>query len=482
MLSRPQPTARRSERPAGPRRPTVAIVGAGASGTFVAAQLLRAASQRGSRLRAVLIDRREHNGGVAYSTSNPSHRLNVTAARMSALPAAPDDFVRWRARTVGSSDPGAYAPRGEYRRYLGDLLSTAQLEANSEVTLARLVADADTVEPLGSHVQLRFAGGGTLDADAAVLSLGNLPALTPHGCEGVTGHAAYVNDPWAPGALDRLDPAARGVVLLIGTGSRWSTSRSRSRPAVHAPRCSRCRGVVCSRGPICRGARPPPPAAVKLDPESSLPALVDVILAEAAAGHRCWHQLVDDLRPVTQALWKRLSIEQQASFLASHHRAWCVHRHRMPPEVAAILAELLQSGRLQVRGGSIALAPAATDALEARISGVDRLKVERAINCTGPGLDPRASRDPLIRQLLTDGVVRAHPLGVGFDTAPEGAFRSRDGTPHRRLFTLGPTRVGELYETTAISEIREQARAVAKLLVTGLAGGSRSEHLDAKSA
>ena len=482
MLSRPQPTARRSERPAGPRRPTVAIVGAGASGTFVAAQLLRAASQRGSRLRAVLIDRREHNGGVAYSTSNPSHRLNVTAARMSALPDAPDDFVRWRARTVGSSDPGAYAPRGEYRRYLGDLLSTAQLEANSEVTLARLVADVDTVEPLGSHVRLRFAGGGTLDADAAVLALGNLPALTPHGCEGVTGHAAYVNDPWAPGALDRLDPAARGVVLLIGTGLTMVDVA-----ITVAARCPRAKVLAVSRSGLLprahlSGRATPEPAAVKLDPESSLPALVDVILAEAAAGHRCWHQLVDDLRPVTQALWKRLSIEQQASFLASHHRAWCVHRHRMPPEVAAILAELLQSGRLQVRGGSIALAPAATDALEARISGVDRLKVERAINCTGPGLDPRASRDPLIRQLLTDGVVRAHPLGVGFDTAPEGAFRSRDGTPHRRLFTLGPTRVGELYETTAIPEIREQARAVAKLLVTGLAGGSRSEHLDAKSA
>jgi uncharacterized NAD(P)/FAD-binding protein YdhS len=482
MLSGTQPTGRQSERAAGPRRPTVAIVGAGASGTLVATQLLRASSQTGTRLRAVLIDRRERNGGVAYSTSNPSHRLNVTAARMSALPDAPDDFLRWRARTVGSGDPGAYAPRGEYRRYLGDLLGAAQLEAESDVTLARLVADVDAVEPLGSQVRLRFAGGGALDADAAVLALGNLGALPPLGCSSVSAHAAYVNDPWAPGALDRLDPAARGLVLLIGTGLTMVDVA-----ITVAARCPQAQVLAVSRsGLLPRAHLPgrvtPQPATVRLDPESSLPVLVDVILAEAAAGRRCWHQLVDDLRPATQSLWQRLTIEQQASFLATHHRAWCVHRHRMPPEVATMLAELLQSGRLQVRGGSIELATGARDALEARLSGADRLKVALAINCTGPGLNPRASRDPLIRQLLTDGHVRAHPLGVGFDTAPQGAFRSRDGATHRRLFTLGPPRVGELYETTAIPEIREQARELADLLVARLGRGAGAATVGAQAS
>jgi uncharacterized NAD(P)/FAD-binding protein YdhS len=474
MLSRPQHSPRRSERPAEPRRPTVAIVGAGASGLLLATHLLRASSAgRRASLRAVLIDRQAQDGGIAYSTSDPNHRLNVTAARMSALPEAPDDFVRWRARAVGESDPGAYAPRGEYRRYLSELLGSAERRAAPGVTLERWVGRVVAVEPLDTHVRIRVAGGEPLDAEVAVLALGNLRSLTPPGCDGVSAHAAYVGDPWAPGALDRLDPGTRGLVLLVGTGLTMVDVAL----AVSA-RCPRAHLMAVSRrGLLPRAHLPgrvtPRPAPVALDAGASLPVLVETVLAEASAGHAQWHGLVDDLRPATQDLWKRLTLQEQASFLATHHRAWCVHRHRMPPEVAAMLAELLHRRRLQVRGGSIVLAARTRNVLEARISGADPLTVAAAINCTGPGLDPRASEDPLIGQLLGEGHVAAHPLGTGFDTAPDGSFRSSDGTASRRLFTLGPPRIGELYETTAIPEIREQARALAELLAARVAAAPR---------
>ena len=54
----------------------------------------------------------------------------------------------------------------------------------------------------------------------------------------------------------------------------------------------------------------------------------------------------------------------------------------------------------------------------------------------------------------------------------DGAFRSRSGAPSRRLFTLGPPRFGELYETTAIPEIREQAHELANTLITRLAAST----------
>jgi uncharacterized NAD(P)/FAD-binding protein YdhS len=230
------------------------------------------------------------------------------------------------------------------------------------------------------------------------------------------------------------------------------------------------------------GVPPQPLAAVGLHPEASFPALVEAILAEATAGRSGWHKLVDDLRPATQELWRRLAIEERERFLRSHHRAWCVHRHRMPPEVAAMLADLLQRGRLQVRGGSVELEPGPSGSLEATVSGTDHLAVSLAVNCTGPGLDPRASDEPLVRRLLRDGHASAHPLGIGFDTAPDGAFRSREGAASSQLFTLGPPRIGELYETTAIPEIREQAQELASLLVARLADVRRSSALGARSA
>ena len=70
-------------------RGPVAIVGGGASGTILAAQLAR----RG--IHSVLIDGSGRMGrGVAYSTTEPAHLLNVRAEGMSALAGEPDHFAR----------------------------------------------------------------------------------------------------------------------------------------------------------------------------------------------------------------------------------------------------------------------------------------------------------------------------------------------------------------------------------------------------
>jgi uncharacterized NAD(P)/FAD-binding protein YdhS len=458
LIEAPEPTPR-------PRRPTLAIVGAGASGTLVAAHALRAASRERSPLRIVLIDRRERIGGVAYSTGDPRHRLNVTAARMSAFAQEPDDFVRWRAG-AGPGEPGAYAARGEYRRYLEQVLAATQREAAPEATLARLTADVERVDPAGGRVRLRFAGAATLDADAAVLALGNLPPLPPPGCGGVAAHPAYVNDAWAPGALERIPADERATVLLIGTGlTMVDVAIALARRSPSARLLAVSRGGLLPRAHL-RGREQPRPTTV-FDPTASLPELVDAILAESAAGNPGWHEMVDAVRPLTQGLWQRLSLAEQADFIATRHRLWCVRRHRMPPEVAAMLATLIGSGRLEVQSGSVELF-AAPHGLTARISGAAELDVSLAVNCTGPGADPSGTRDLLVRRLLADGHVRAHPLGLGFNTAPDGSFRTRGGSGGRRLFTLGPPRMGELYETTAIPEIRAQAQELAERLVEAL--------------
>ena len=71
--------------------PLVAIVGGGASGTLLAAQLLRAGGTR-----VVLIERGARLGrGVAYGTRFAGHLLNVPAASMSGLPDDPDHFLRF---------------------------------------------------------------------------------------------------------------------------------------------------------------------------------------------------------------------------------------------------------------------------------------------------------------------------------------------------------------------------------------------------
>jgi uncharacterized NAD(P)/FAD-binding protein YdhS len=76
--------------------------------------------------------------------------------------------------------------------------------------------------------------------------------------------------------------------------------------------------------------------------------------------------------------------------------------------------------------------------------------------CTGAGADVRRLSDPLVRSLVSAGQAVVDPLGLG--------FRLTDS----RLHTLGPPRRGELWESTAIPEIRAQAEALAGQLCGAL--------------
>ena len=78
---------------AGQQGKTIAIVGGGFSGSLLAFHLLnRCASQD----RILLIERNRRFGlGLAYSTGNSNHLMNVRAGNMSAISERPAHFVEW---------------------------------------------------------------------------------------------------------------------------------------------------------------------------------------------------------------------------------------------------------------------------------------------------------------------------------------------------------------------------------------------------
>src|SRR5262249_8054077 len=86
--------------------------------------------------------------------------------------------------------------------------------------------------------------------------------------------------------------------------------------------------------------------------------------------------------------------------------------------------------------------------------------------CAGPATDIRATRDPLLRRVFDSGLARTDPFGLGLDANALGRVRRSDGTVAGNIYALGPLLRGVRYETTAIPEIRAQAAALAKVLVT----------------
>ena len=96
-----------------------------------------------------------------------------------------------------------------------------------------------------------------------------------------------------------------------------------------------------------------------------------------------------------------------------------------------------------------------------RRGGELRVEADRIINCTGIEEKYTESSRPLIRSLAAGGLAAVNRLGTGFSADSSGALIDARGRISNRLFTLGPTRSGDLIETVAVPEIRQQARNLA---------------------
>jgi len=448
---------------------TLVVIGGGCSGILTTVQLLINSERASLTRRIVLVERSSHLGaGVAYGTLNKQHLLNVPAGKMSAFPERPDHFLDWVRRREPATEQ-SFLPRALYARYLHSLLADTAASCRHcslELWKGEAIAAIDlTPEPA---VRVELGDGRHVRAEKVVLATGNLPPANPLVNDATFYRSSrYVRDPWAPGALDGV--AGSEPVLLVGTGLTavdvvLTLLEKGHTGTIHA--ISR-HGLL----PHAHAIQPSPPRA--WSPSSDTPTtralMVEILreMREATAQGEDWRSVVDGLRPVTQKLWQALSYDERRRFLSKLSRHWEVHRHRMPPEVGATIDTLVEAGQLIVRAAHLeAFAPAPGGVevtLAGRMPGVSL--VAHVINCTGAQSDVTAAGNPLLDFLLVTGAARSHPLGMGLDVTDSGALIGADGEPSKTLFALGVLRRGQLWESTAVPEIRQQAADLARLLI-----------------
>jgi uncharacterized NAD(P)/FAD-binding protein YdhS len=172
-----------------------------------------------------------------------------------------------------------------------------------------------------------------------------------------------------------------------------------------------------------------------------------------------WRAAVDSLRPFSHPLWQGLSEVEQRRFLRHARPWWDVHRHRIAPEVADIVARMIADGQLQVVAGRVEAARKTDGGIEVtyRRRGARQSRSETfayAFNCTGPLHSIARSKDPVLRSLLDAGQVKPDRLGIGLDVTDD----CRAGA---RLWAMGPLTKGRYWEIIAVPDIREQAAEVA---------------------
>jgi len=96
--------------------------------------------------------------------------------------------------------------------------------------------------------------------------------------------------------------------------------------------------------------------------------------------------------------------------------------------------------------------------------------IAAVVNATGVETRASALRNPLLQQLQADGLARSGPHGLGLDSSvPGDRLCAAGGQPQARLGVLGSLRIGSLWESLAVPELRQQAQALATQVVAGAA-------------
>lgn len=466
---------------------TIAIIGAGFSGTATAVHLLRHAR---TPARIVLVDDQlETAAGLAYSATQQDCLLNVPAGQMSLDAARPGEFLEFAARhglRVGAHD---FLSRALYGRYLCASLQDARESAGMECT--RIWGRATRLAQLRNRARswrVDLDDGHLIFADDVVLALGNpRPGLLPV-LQAVRGTSWYVHDPWSPWPQERPERAPRRV-LLIGTGLTMADVTLR----------------LARRGPeppeilaLSRHGRQPLPqtafnrTALLSDAVATIRAcggsLRQLVRVVHALSHQLngvggdWREAINAARKVAPELWAGLSVTDRQRFLRHVRPIWDVHRHRMPPAAADELRRLQDAGRLEVRAGAIESAniSRAGTGIEVvwRPRGArrpERCVVGRIFNCTGPDYRVTRSHDTLVQSLLRSGLITPDPLELGIQATADNEIIAADGRVVKGLYYVGPWLRARYWEATAVPELREHSRKLAERLAGAVINGRHQE-------
>ncbi|CAI8998210.1 FAD/NAD(P)-binding protein [Pseudomonas zeae] len=457
----------------------VLIIGGGLSGTMLAAQLLRLPGQR----RILIIEPRAELGrGEAYSAVELGHTLNGNAARMSVDPDNPDDLTQWLTAHIAAGGwPESaeqdvpvnelFPPRGLFGAYVQQRLAEARaVGALQGSTVEHIRAEVVDLQIDSGSVQLTLSDGQRLQGSQTVLATGMFPAARTPQTQS-SGLNAAALDPWDVAAMRELDP--QSTVLIIGSGLTMVDAVVSLEQAGH-------RGPieVFSRHGLLPHVRRQPPAWVDFLGDDHSLRTPRQLLRELR--RQCqvaitqgidWQAPLDTVRVHIARLWSQATDQQRRQFVRHVRPCWESHHHRSPPLSAALVERLYKEGRLRIQAASF-------KGLEPSPDGGVRIRIRRRgesescvvqgaalINSSGIEYDWRRVARPLPQQVLARGLVQPGPLALGIAAAVDGAVLDAEGLAADRLFAMGPPLRGMWWESTAVTDVALQAKALAARLV-----------------
>ncbi|WAT17006.1 FAD/NAD(P)-binding protein [Aurantiacibacter sp. MUD11] len=474
-------------------RRQIIIVGGGFSGASAAVQLVRKIADP---LAVTIVEPSPVIGpGLAYSTDDPSFRLNAISGVHSIDVADPGHFTRWcEDQGLMGSDPEARLPNGEafirrrdFRRYLAETVQSHALQPNGS-TITHVRSRADDLHLMDEGVEVSLDNGNSIVSDAVILAVGNAPLRRPDWTKGGTeGHPGLIPDPLRRG-LDTIKPDARVLVVGAGltaldiiasllarghSGPIKAISRRGLRPQPQAPRI------------FAPQADPPEPPVVPLDLlEGELPdyaaaeSLTALRLlrdmrrhaAETKADGLGWQAGFDAVSLPLSRIWPRLPVEEKRRVLRHLRPFYDAHRFRTPPMTDLAVQASEGSGQVSFRKAALdSLDTQPDEQLVANLRMADGQVIpetfDAVINCTGFDTSRAIRHNPILDSLHDQGMISPHPTGLGIVTDAENRVLAPGGASIPQIRAIGPITTGVFGDPLGVFFISAQIHR----LIPGLA-------------
>ncbi|MFM2214590.1 MAG: hypothetical protein RL427_1853 [Bacteroidota bacterium] len=456
---------------------TIGIIGAGFTGTMTAVQLIEKST---SPFEIIVINEKETlNKGFAYNPYSDKHLLNVITGKMSAYSTNPDAFLDWVMKKESFKDKdrtliaNSFLPRKLFGEYLLDIWKNATaLAASKNITITVVESFVVDLEPHKDAVMLWLANEQKIKVDDCIIASGNLVPRNPR-IKNTDFYQSknYFQNPWTVNSVQNINQNM--PVLIVGNGlTMVDTVVSLIEQGF--------KNDIYSISPNGFNVLPHRHNGLKytklteeLKDDMSLFELFKLVkkhIKMAREYGATAEPVIDSLRPYTQSIWKRFTVEEKSIFMSKLRHLWGVARHRLPTHTHDKIQKLRIEGKLHINSGKIlnfteGLEGIIVEYFDKKDHTVKTLKVSRIINCTGPETDLNNVEQSFLKNCLLKGILTQDPLKLGITTNTETyQIINAEGKAHSNLFTLGGNLKGELWESTAVNELRSQAEKLAEQL------------------
>jgi len=420
----------------------IAIIGGGFAGTMVIRQLIDQGFQ-GEITRFHHAD--SETLGPAYRKDSGDLLLNVRSQNMSAFPEDPEHFVRFlEAEHPEISHPRAFVPRSIYGNYLQSIWTETKSKAKQNLVRFDLKQeDFNNFE----------------DFDMLVLATGNeLPRIPKELPKTVVESAFYQGNPWK---LELETMNKNLPIFILGNGLTMVDTVLRLRTAGFHQKI-----VALSTHGFNMLAHPEEELSiVTAQPkQTDLISLVHYFNDERKKRSEAQFLLsIDALRPQFSLWWQGFTTEEKRTFLKRFRHMWGTVRHRIPSAIAKKIELERASGQLEVCAGKLLSAALHKGQVLIQVRSGESIHTGHftcLINCTGPETSIEKMSNPVLQELAKRKWITADEVNQGIDIHPE-KLRVLGKAP-MSIYALGNLCKGTLWESTAIGELRTQAKLIAK--------------------